>query len=122
MRNLRKCPKYLPRVDAQGNVTRCKGFVIIGFQLGQPAEGVDDLRIGLVGIVGEFAERCLCRPRIQEAGIDAVGIATKATRQEIGLKSTDHSDEKVRQDHWWSAETFDNKAIAVPALEPETPI
>ena len=60
-------------VRRQWNTARRECFVVAGLQVRQPTEGIDDLGIGLVGIVGRLTERCLGQPRTEEAAIDAVG-------------------------------------------------
>ena len=122
VRKLRELRKFPSGVRRQWNAARCERLVVAGLQARQPAEGVDDLGIDLVGIVGRLTERRLGRPRIEEAAIDAVAVAGKTARQQVRLETADDADEKVRQYHRRAAEAFHDEGVAVPRLEPERAI
>src|SRR4051812_38403714 len=90
MRKLRKLRKYLPSICRQWNASGRKRLVVAGLEVRQPAEGVDDFRVDLVGIVGRLTEGRLRRPRIEEPTIDAVRVAGKTARQQVWLKTTNN--------------------------------
>src|SRR6478752_1419746 len=80
MRKLRELRKFTFCVRRQRNADGCERLVVAGLQVREPAEGIDDLGLDLVGVVGRLTERLLGRPRIEEAAIDAVRVVGKTAR------------------------------------------
>src|SRR6185436_20339380 len=112
-RKLRELRKFTFCVRRQWNADGCERLVVAGLQVREPAEGIDDLGIDLVGVVGRLTEQRLGRPRIEEAAIDAVRVAGKTARQQVRLETADDADEQVRQYHRRAAETFHGEGVAV---------
>ena len=120
VRELRELRKCLSGIRRQWNAARRERLVVAGLQVRQPAEGVDDLGIDLVGIVGRLTEWRLGRPRIEEAAIDAVTVAGKTARQQVRLETADDADEKVRQYHRRATETFHGESCCRPTPRART--
>ena len=98
-------------LDRERDGARSEDAFLLSRKINQPGQGVENLRLHLVALVGEQPMRRFLRPGEEQPGMHAVVVALEGARELIGLEAADHANEKMLDIDRRAAEPLDHELL-----------